>query len=105
MFIQRVAGRLHVWGERFDPRLGWALAGADVGTGVLSADLVWTGMGRVRADLFESEPPSRGRRRRARRVAETCAAQFGGAFAGVRLMSLAPAAPSWEDVQARELLR
>jgi len=105
MILQRAAGRLHVWGERFDPRPGWTPVGADLAAEVLTAAVLWTRMGRVRADLLESGPLSRGSRRRARRVAETCAAQFGGAFAGVRLISLAPAAPGWEDIQASELLR
>ena len=45
-------------------------------------------------------PLSRADRNRARCAADVCAAAFGAAFVGVRLISLAPVAPAQELIAA-----
>lgn len=95
MLTQRGVVRLVIWGERFDPRPGWTpLQGVLVED--VTAELLWSRGEQVRADALANGPLSRTDRARAQRTAEVCAAAFGDAFAGVRLISLAPAAPTWE---------
>jgi hypothetical protein len=105
MLVQRGAGRVLVWGERFDPRPAWTLVDVDVAVDGIVADLLWTRAGRIRVDQLETGPLSRASRRHARRVAAACSVQFDGACDGVRLISLAPATACWEDVQPGEAPR
>lgn len=105
MLTQRGVARLLVWGERFDPRPAWTPLDVGKPAGEVAVALLWTRAGRVRADELTIGPLSQAGRRQAQRTAAACAATFGPAFGGVRLISLAPVAPAWELIGADEVPR
>lgn len=105
MLTQRGVARLLVWGERFDPRPGWTPLDAERLPDNATVDLLWMRSGRVRADLLMTGPLARAHRGRAGSAAEVCTVAFGAAFAGVRLISLAPVAPVWELITAEQVTR